>query len=912
MEEQGQADDANGILWRFANAEFNEPRRELRVGGQVVDIEQRPLDVLSYLLHHAGEVVTKEELLDAAWPGSIVVDNALTNAIGKLRKQLGDNAAELIKTRHGVGYQLTGTVHRKLIRAAAPEITLKTGSRVPNRDNWVLTERLDSSDNSEVWRCEHAKTKEQRVFKFALDGGRLTALKREATVGRLLRKALGDRPDYVRVIDWNFDTAPFFLEFEHGGTNLPDWAEQRGGLQSIPMDERLRLMADIADAVGEAHSVGVLHKDLKPANILVTECDGHPQIRIADFGSSRLTEPAQLEALGITRLGLTTQGSTGDSLSGTPLYVAPEVMSGEAATVKADIYALGVMLYQLAVADFRRPISAGWERDITDPLLRRDIAESAAGTPKERIASASELAQRLRTIASRRDLMRSQQKRDAEAAELDAQLRLQRARRPWVYAAFFVLALGTVVSATLYWQADHQRQAAEENAARADAMLAFFSEELVDRSNSYKSGSNTVTLTEALVSASQSVTPRFESTPRVERFVQEKIGDLLGTLSEHQRAQEAYARALELIEAAENEKSEDWLRVATQLAFVASRAGDYEVANDTIDRIEAVAGSAVNLPLKLQIEIAKMQRTQAISAADWEAAAKSAAEVANLAESVPESDRAFVLRERGVHGQFLAIAGKPDEAEQVIDAALTEARAQLGESHATTLWLELYNIMVAYYQGPISHLADQAATLADRSSRVLGESHDVTLGLLNFAATGYGDAGKHEFAARSFERQYMVERHKNDKLTNNAIAFLVRTIRLYERADLTTHAIDLAKPVVDAQLKSAVSERPPQFPSLHFNFINLLLKSDQLEIAKTYAMSFDEDAFLALRPESSQREMRAMVSIQKGRLAAAEKNYDAARDMLKQGIGLLKEAENSELYGYEFELAQNALEKVSN
>ena len=77
-------------------------------------------------------------------------------------------------------------------------------------------------------------------------------------------------------------------------------------------------------------------------------------------------------------------------------------------------------------------------------------------------------------------------------------------------------------------------------------------------------------------------------------------------------------------------------------------------------------------------------------------------------------------------------------------------------------------------------------------------------------------------------------------------------------------------------------------------------------------MSFDEDAFLALRPESSQREMRAMVSIQKGRLAAAEKNYDAARDMLKQGIGLLKEAENSELYGYEFELAQNALEKVSN
>jgi non-specific serine/threonine protein kinase len=56
-------------MWRFADCEFDERRRELRVGGAVVDIEAKPLDLLHQLLLHAGEVVTKDELLDAVWPG---------------------------------------------------------------------------------------------------------------------------------------------------------------------------------------------------------------------------------------------------------------------------------------------------------------------------------------------------------------------------------------------------------------------------------------------------------------------------------------------------------------------------------------------------------------------------------------------------------------------------------------------------------------------------------------------------------------------------------------------------------------------------------------------------------------------------------------------------------------------------
>ena len=55
--------------WYFANCEFNEFSRELRAGGNLLDLESKPLDLLAQLLLHAGEVVTKDELLESVWPG---------------------------------------------------------------------------------------------------------------------------------------------------------------------------------------------------------------------------------------------------------------------------------------------------------------------------------------------------------------------------------------------------------------------------------------------------------------------------------------------------------------------------------------------------------------------------------------------------------------------------------------------------------------------------------------------------------------------------------------------------------------------------------------------------------------------------------------------------------------------------
>jgi len=442
--------ESSGRLWRFADYEFDELGRELRVKGRMVELESKPLDILLQLLLHAGEVVTKEELLESVWPDVTVVDGSLATAVSKLRKAMGDEDHPAIVTVPRVGYRLGVPVYCKTVAAAAgPELGFKPGEAVPGREQWRLTRAMERSGSSAVWLAENPKTHEQRVFKFAADGMRLKGLKREITVSRFLRESLGDRPEYVRILEWNFEKPPFFLESEYVGPNLAEWAETQGGLAKVSYETRLQLLVEVAKAVADAHGIGVLHKDLKPANILVVPGSSETwQIKLADFGSASLFDPSRLQVLGITNLGFTHTASleSGVALTGTLMYLAPEVLAGQSPSAEADVYALGVILYQLLIGDFRKPLAPGWEAAIQDPLLREDIAAAADGDPARRLKTAAELAERLTNL----DRRRAERELQAEAdrrRELAERRRAQaHARIPWfLLAAVLVVAAGVAL-----------------------------------------------------------------------------------------------------------------------------------------------------------------------------------------------------------------------------------------------------------------------------------------------------------------------------------------------------------------------------------------------------------------------------------------------------------------------------------
>src|SRR5258708_3360675 len=162
--------EVSSRVWRFSACEFDESGRELRIAGKPVDLESKPLEVLYHLLLHAGEVVTKEELFEAAWPGVSVVEGSLATAVSKLRKALGDDDPAIVLTVPRIGYRLGVPVQcRHVSGPSLSELHFKAGDAVVGRDQWLFVRKLDAASN-EVWLAEHPKTHQSRVVKFAAYG----------------------------------------------------------------------------------------------------------------------------------------------------------------------------------------------------------------------------------------------------------------------------------------------------------------------------------------------------------------------------------------------------------------------------------------------------------------------------------------------------------------------------------------------------------------------------------------------------------------------------------------------------------------------------------------------------------------------------------------------------------------------
>jgi eukaryotic-like serine/threonine-protein kinase len=530
-------------IWRAGDIEFDESRRQLKVGGIPIELEARPRELFLLLLSHAGEVVTKEEILETVWPGRIVTDASLTKCVARLRQVLGDLDHALIVTAHGYGYRLVADV-RVEMRSEPPlspgsDAAPQAGDRIVGRPNWKLVTRLGTGGYGDAWLGEHDKTHERRVFKFALSGDQIASLKREITLFRLLNAGLGGRRDYARLLDWNLDTSPYFIEVEWSSQgNLGDWASHAIAAGSLPLPERLELASQIADALAGAHSLGVLHKDLKPSNVLIDlDQGGAPHIKLCDFGSGAALDPGRLEALGITRLGLSQVLDSTSPTTGTPLYLAPELMAGALPSLRSDVYALGVILYQLIIGDFRRPLAPGWERDVSDELLREDIARAAAGDPSQRLADAAQLATQLRTLDARRIARTQERLAQAQAQATQRALDRARARRGLWRALAVTLVLALSATAWLAYSAQRARRDAVEHSQQARAVTDFLINDILAATNPTIAGTHDARLLPLLDKASDNLEQRFAAQPVVLAELQNAMGAGYAALFETDKAE---------------------------------------------------------------------------------------------------------------------------------------------------------------------------------------------------------------------------------------------------------------------------------------------------------------------------------------------------------------------------------------
>ena len=170
---------------------------------------------------------------------------------------------------------------------------------------------------------------------------------------------------------------PFFVMELVKGVPLDDFCER----SRLSLEQRLQLMQQVCAAVQHAHQKGVVHRDLKPGNVLVSDLDGRLQIKIIDFGLAKAMGQKLIQESLFTEMGV---------VIGTPEFMAPEQADPSNLDIdtRADVYSLGVMLYQLLVGEL--PFSGAELRQAGLLEMQRVLREVDPPKPSTKLTTVAE------------------------------------------------------------------------------------------------------------------------------------------------------------------------------------------------------------------------------------------------------------------------------------------------------------------------------------------------------------------------------------------------------------------------------------------------------------------------------------------------------------------------------------------
>lgn len=221
------------------------------------------------------------------------------------------------------------------VRAILPIVTRLASGALLGDGPYVLEELMSAQGRSTVWRARHEVTEAPVVVKLlpaaaASPGG---AAYREARA--LVRL---DHPNVARLIEAHVDASPPYLVTER--VEGPTLAQFLGELhlmeRRLSVSQAAQILVQIGEACLHAHAKGVIHRDLKPQNILVTQAGASIGIKVIDFGVARLLDERDRD-----------QETTVGRVYGTLYYMAPEQIHGRAWTPKVDAFALAVVGFEI-------------------------------------------------------------------------------------------------------------------------------------------------------------------------------------------------------------------------------------------------------------------------------------------------------------------------------------------------------------------------------------------------------------------------------------------------------------------------------------------------------------------------------------------------------------------------------------
>jgi serine/threonine protein kinase/tetratricopeptide (TPR) repeat protein len=608
--------------------------------------------------------------------------------------------------------------------------------------------------------------------------------------------AMMDHVNIARVLDAGATESgrPYFvMELVHGVPITQYCDDNR-----LTPRERLELFVPVCQAIQHAHQKGIIHRDVKPSNVMVTLYDGKPVAKVIDFGVAKATEQK------LTERTLFTQHGT---MVGTLEYMSPEQaeMSAVGGDTRSDIYSLGVLLYELLTGS--TPLSHKRVKEAAYAEILRRIKEEEPPRPSMRLSDSGEA---LASISAQRHMEpakltklvrgeldwivmktlekdRNRRYETANAFAADVQrylcdetveacrpsagykLRkfLRRNKRPVAagLALIALLVLGTVGTsiglvwalraeraATLAGEAETQQrqdaetlrdraQAAEkqakEEAAIAKAVNDFLQNDLLAEAAPEKNPrTKKVTVEEVLGRAGARITGKFENQPRIEAAIRQTIGDTYYKLGDYPAAQPHLERSLEIRRRVLGEEHPDTLFSVTNLAALYMARGQYAKAEP------------------LYVQTLDIRRRA-------------------LGEEHP-----FTLLSMNNLATLYADQSQYAKAEPLYVKTLEARRRVLGEEHTDTLFSMNSLALLYLYQGQYTKAEPLLVKTLEVQRHVLGEEHPYTLLSMNALAGLYLRQGQYAQAEPLFvktldvRRRVLGEEHLNTLVSMSNLASL--------------------------------------------------------------------------------------------------------------------------------------------
>ena len=415
---------------RFGSFELDLRAGELRKHGLRIRLPEQSFQILALLLEPPGELVTREEIQAKLWPHDTIVefDHSINTAIKRLRDALGDAAdnPRFVETLARRGYRFIAPVEwvqpSPPRGVPAPEAAPAPESSEAPEDlcsrmvsHYRILHELGRGGMGVVYKAEDTKLGRLVALKFLPEGlaGNPLALERFQREARAA-SAL-DHPNICTIYEiGEHEGQPFIaMQFLEGHT----LKEHLAG-RALQTDELLEIAVQIAEALQTAHAKGIIHRDIKPTNIFLTQ---HGRLKVLDFGLAKLIPPRRRVAEVVGTPAQAAAGTTDDLTSpgvalGTLAYMSPEQLRGESVDERGDIFSLGVLLYESLTG--RLPFRGETSVDIQYAILRQSptpvrslvpeispaweqlVERCLAKAPEQRYGSLAEVLAALRRTAA--------------------------------------------------------------------------------------------------------------------------------------------------------------------------------------------------------------------------------------------------------------------------------------------------------------------------------------------------------------------------------------------------------------------------------------------------------------------------------------------------------------------------------